>query len=272
MSGHCPDCGNTACVCALISSDKNKITNKTIAVWFSCGVASAVAVKKTIELYGKDNNILILNNPIKEEDEDNLRFLKDVERWLDVKIEFVRSKEYPSQSCADVWEKRKYMSGIGGAPCTMILKKRARQDWQKDNHVDYHVLGFTVDEKKRHEKFIKTEIDNVLSVLIDANLTKDDCFKIVQDAGIDLPRIYLLGYPNANCIGCVKSQSPSYWQIVKENHPEVFNQRAEQSRRIGCKLLKYKGKRVFLDELPNDFKRVKLRKTNFECGIFCEEN
>jgi hypothetical protein len=245
--------------------------NKVIAVWFSCGAASAVAAKRTIEKYGKDNTIRVLNNPIKEEDSDNLRFLKDVEKWLGIEIEFVTSKEYPSQSCVDVWEKRKYMSGVLGAPCTMILKKRARQDWEKENPVDWHVLGFTVDEKKRHEKFIKSERDNVLPVLIEDNLTKDDCFKIIRNAGIELPRIYSLGYPNANCIACVKSSSPSYWQIVKDNHPHIFKERAEQSRRIKCKLLKYKGKRIFLDELPSDFKKVKLRKTNFECGIFCEE-
>jgi hypothetical protein len=51
---------------------------ETIVVWFSCGAASAVAAKKTIELYGETNIIRIVNNPIKEEHEDNQRFLKDV--------------------------------------------------------------------------------------------------------------------------------------------------------------------------------------------------
>ena len=41
------------------------MTNKTIVVWFSCGAASAVAAKLTVEKYGKHNNILIVNNPIK---------------------------------------------------------------------------------------------------------------------------------------------------------------------------------------------------------------
>ena len=53
--------------------------DKTITVWFSCGAASAVAAKKTIELYGQDNHIRVVNNPIKEEHPDNVRFLKDVE-------------------------------------------------------------------------------------------------------------------------------------------------------------------------------------------------
>ena len=47
--------------------------NKTIVVWFSCGAASAVAAKMTIDLYGADNTIRIVNNPIKEEHEDNQR-------------------------------------------------------------------------------------------------------------------------------------------------------------------------------------------------------
>jgi len=40
--------------------------DKTIVVWFSCGAASAVAAKMTIDLYGADNTIRIVNNPIKE--------------------------------------------------------------------------------------------------------------------------------------------------------------------------------------------------------------
>ena len=41
--------------------------DKDITVWFSCGAASAVAAKKTIENYGACNNIRVVNNPIKEE-------------------------------------------------------------------------------------------------------------------------------------------------------------------------------------------------------------
>ena len=55
---------------------------QTIAVWFSCGAASAVAAKMTIDKYGKDYRVLVVNNPIKEEDEDNVRFKKDVEQWI----------------------------------------------------------------------------------------------------------------------------------------------------------------------------------------------
>ena len=34
-----------------------------IAVWFSCGAASAVAAKLTIERYGATHDIRVVNNP-----------------------------------------------------------------------------------------------------------------------------------------------------------------------------------------------------------------
>lgn len=51
-----------------------------IAVWFSCGAASAVAAKLTIERYGATHNIRVVNNPVAEEDSDNQRFSADVQR------------------------------------------------------------------------------------------------------------------------------------------------------------------------------------------------
>jgi len=53
-----------------------------IAVWFSCGAASAVAAKKTLEKYGDICTVRVVNNPVAEEHPDNQRFLKDVERLL----------------------------------------------------------------------------------------------------------------------------------------------------------------------------------------------
>ena len=242
-----------------------------IAVWFSCGAASAVAAKMTVERYGKTHDIRVLNNPVAEEDEDNLRFLKDVEEWIGIKVESVRSEKYPDASAVTVWERRKFMSGPLGAPCTTELKKHARQEWEKRNPCDWHVLGFTADEKTRHDRFVLTERSNVLPVLIDEGITKARCFSILQSAGIALPRIYSMGYPNANCIGCVKATSATYWSHVKKMHPDVFAARAEQSRRIGARLVRHKGKRMFLDEMPDGAKGRSMKSMDFECGLFCEE-
>jgi hypothetical protein len=244
---------------------------KTIAVWFSCGAASAVAAKKTIEKYSNTHLIRVINNPVTEEHKDNQRFLKDVESWIGIKIEYATNPKYPNNSAYDVWERKKYMSGVSGAPCTFELKKKARQLWESQNKVDYHVLGFTLDEQNRHNRFVERERENVLPILIEEKITKADCFNIIKKAGIKLPEIYSMGYPNANCIGCVKATSATYWNLVREKHPEIFNLRSDQSRRLGVKLCTYKGKRLFLDELLPDAKGRSLKNMDFECGIFCEE-
>lgn len=242
-----------------------------IAVWFSCGAASAVAAKKTIEKYGASCTVRIVNNPVLEEDFDNRRFLWDVEKWLGVKVEIAVNKNFPDASAKDIWAKRKFMSSLHGAPCTVELKKEARYQWERENKADWHVLGFTAGERGRHERFILTERSNVLPVLIDARVTKADCFKIIKDAGIALPRVYEMGYPNANCIGCVKATSPTYWNHVRKMHPAVFKDRAEQSRELRAKLVRHKGERIFLDELPEDARGAPMKTMQLECGIFCEE-
>lgn len=245
---------------------------KIIAVWFSCGAASAVAAKKTIEKYKDTHVVRVINNPVKEEDTDNVRFLKDVEKWIGTKIEFCINERFPDCSAETVWKNRKYMSGIRGAPCTLELKKRARQQWERENKWDYLVMGFTYDEIDRHENFKLSERENILPVLIDERITKEDCFKILNEAGIRLPELYHKGFPNANCIGCVKATSPDYWNLVRKEFPDIFNERAKMSRGIGCRLTRYKGKRIFLDELPVCAKGRGLKKMkNIECGIFCEE-
>jgi hypothetical protein len=241
---------------------------ETIVVWFSCGAASAVAAKLTVDKYQDDYNILIVNNPVDEEDEDNIRFMNDVGKWIGKDIIHARNSSFPTTSAVDVWDKKKYMSGINGAPCTLILKKGARYEFEKNHDIAWHVLGFTFDEISRHERFTKFERHNVIPVLIEKKITKPMCFDILTKAGISLPRVYLMGYPNANCIGCVKATSPTYWNHVRKMNPETFKERSDQSRRLGVRLVRYKGKRIFLDELPTDAKGRGMK--SYECGIFCD--
>lgn len=241
-----------------------------IAVWFSCGAASAVAAKLTLDKY-PNCDVRIVNNPVIEEHEDNLRFLKDCERWFGKEIEYAINKDFPECSAETVWEKRRYMAGHAGAPCTHQLKKMARQQWEIEHEPRWHVLGFTIDEKSRYDRFTMLERPNVLPILIEQGITKAKCFEIINAAGIKRPAIYDLGYPNANCIGCVKGQYGKYWNLVRKTYPEIFERRAEQSRRLGVKLWKVSDSdRRFLDELPEDYDDGQMI-MDFECGIFCEE-
>jgi len=80
------------------------------------------------------------------------------------------------------------MSGVAGAPCTIELKKEARTEWERNNTWHHCVLGFTVEEKKRHDRFVLTE-RQLLPVLIENNFTKQDCIDFITEHGIDPPRM-----------------------------------------------------------------------------------
>lgn len=243
-----------------------------IAVWFSSGAASAVALKRVVERYGNLCTIRAINNPVKQEDSDNVRFLHDVEAWAGVTVEFATHEKYPTGDVEQVWDDAKAMSFPRGAPCTERVKRGARQRWERDNHHDWLVMGFTADELKRHKMFSLTERSNILPILIDEGITKERCYEIIREAGIALPRVYEMGYPNANCLGCVKATSPTYWNHVRKQNPDVFNSRSEQSRRLGVKLVRVKNKRVFLDTLDPAAKGRPLKSMKaVECGLFCEE-
>lgn len=238
-----------------------------IVVWFSCGAASAMAAKMTLEKYGDICEVVVVNNPIKEEDEDNQRFRRDVEKWLGITIGSAINSKYKSCSCVEVWDDREYMSGTKGAPCTLVLKKQARYEWEIKNRPDWTVMGYTKEEKDRFDNFQLNERPASLYIL--ENITKAECFFEIVNAGIELPDVYKKGMPNANCIGCVKATSPTYWNHVRKVYPEQFKQRAEQSREIGARLVRVKGKRIFLDELDPNAKGRPMKNIKIECGLFC---
>jgi len=254
----------------MTGEELNPAPNDNIAVWFSCGAASAVAWQETIRRFPQCN-VTAVYNPVVEEDQDNIRFGREVAAWLCSDLIIWKSKAFPSASAVEVWEKRKGMAFPHGAPCTTELKKKARQEFESTHKVDWHVLGFTAEERKRYDRFVLSERENVLPVLIDAGLTKQGCIDRLTNAGIAPPRVYEMGYPNANCIGCVKATSPTYWNLVRRTFPDIFRARAEQSRKLGARLVRVRGDRIFLDELDPTAKGRPLKKMQTDCGIFCEE-
>lgn len=234
-----------------------------IVVWFSCGDASAVAAKLAIKKYaGRD--LVVARICIDSEHWDNDRFAQDCERWYGYPITELRSKEYADTW--DVWTKRRYIAGIKGAPCTTELKKVVRKEFQRWN--DIHVFGYTVEEKQRAETFRENNPDIVCDFpLIDAELGKPDCHALVRATGIELPMMYRLGFDNNNCIGCPKGGA-GYWNMIRKHFPATFDRMAKLSRELGCRLIKIKKTRVFLDELPPDMGRQK-DEVKIECSPHC---
>ena len=242
-----------------------------IVCWFSCGAASAVATKLAIAKYDLLYEVIVARCIVKEEHPDNDRFAADCEKWFGLPIINLMAEEYAG-SVYNVITKRKYISGVDGAPCTMLLKKKVREDFQRPD--DTHVFGYCAEEQERFDDFLDANNINVEVPLIDRGLSHANALAMIENAGIELPQMYKLGYQHNNCIGCVKSSGAGYWNKIKIDFPERFWMMAGMSRALGVKMIKItvsKGKeeRIYLDELKPGVGRYK-DEPEIQCGIFCE--
>lgn len=219
-------------------------------IWWSTGAASFVAAQLTL----RDNPAaLLVRCETNNEDPDNYRFEADAVRRLNQTITLLRSEEYAN--VWDVWQKRRYMAGINGAPCTSEMKVAPRLAFQRPD--DVHVFGYTADrdDVERFDRLRETYFElAVRAPLIEAGITKAASLAMVMSAGIALPRSYAMGFPNANCLrtGCVKATSPAYWALYRHHFPENFKRTADYAREIGARLTRLKGERAFIDEIPDD--------------------
>ena len=230
--------------------------------WFSCGAASAVATKLAI---ANSDDVVVAYCEVKEEHPDNKRFLKECEEWFGQEIVVLKNDKFDG-SIYNVFEKRRIITTPYGAPCTMLLKKEVRKNFEKPT--DRQVFGYTVEESHRLDRFIDANNDvDVWAILIERGLTKNDCLAMINEAGIELPEMYKLGYINNNCIGCVKG-GMGYWNKIRVDFPDHFKRASELERKLGCTILKDKNGQLYLDELdPN--RGVYESEHDIECGIFC---
>lgn len=212
--------------------------------WFSCGAASAVATKLS-------NPDVIAYCEVGSEDEDNARFMADCIPWFGMEITRLSNPRY--RDTWSVWAERRYLAGINGAPCTGELKVAPRLAFQRPD--DIHIFGYTADSSDMQRAEALRENWPELQIetpLIDRGLTKAACFSLINSAGIRLPRVYVMGFPNANCIPCVKATSPAYWALVRLRFPIEFDRMAKLSRELDVRLTRINGVRIFIDEIPVD--------------------
>lgn len=240
-------------------------SNQRVVCWFSCGDASAVATVLAMRKYAGTHDVVIARIVIPSEHPDNERFSEDCQEWFGQPIIRLQSDEY--RDTWDVWERRKYIAGIAGAPCTGELKKAVRFKFQR--HDDIHIFGYTIEEQKRAETFRRNNFDVAVDFpCIDAGLGKPDCHALVRAAGIELPAMYRLGFSNNNCIGCPKGGA-GYWNMIRRHFPEQFGRMVELSRRLGARLIKQDGQRIFLDELRPET-GLQNDEPDISCSPLCE--
>lgn len=234
--------------------------------WFSCGVTSAVACKIAID-EGKDVDLWYIETGA--EHPDNNRFIADCEWWYGRRILRARSNRF---NCPLDVAKKELFNTPYGAPCTKYLKKEVRQKHIMPCYSSdvIHILGFeyTKHEVNRALRWKEQQTPNCYFPLIEHRLTKKDCLLMLKKAGIEIPTMYKLGYHNNNCIGCFKAGA-GYWNKIRVDFPDVFNEVAEVEVETKHTILKKDGKQLYLKDLPpNAGYHTDLDIP--ECGLFCD--
>jgi len=232
---------------------------------FSCGAASAVATKIALQKYKDTHEIFIARWVIDDEHPDNERFHADCEKWFGQEIIKRQSEKY--KWVFDVFEHKKYFRAAGGrkAICSQHLKKTVAQKFVSEYQIDVTVLGYDYGEEARAERFKKYNFDTpAVFPLIDECVTKEDCLEIIRRQGIEIPKMYKLGFRCNNCIPCIQAGKGS-WNLVRKHFPDVYNRMAKLEREFDFAVF-MDG--VFLDELdPNAGNNKELE---VKCSMFCE--
>jgi hypothetical protein len=126
---------------------------------------------------------------------------------------------------------------------------------------------------------------NPIFPLLQMGMSKEDCIEYVQNANIEVPITYKMGYNNNNCFqtGCVQG-GIGYWQQIRRQEPNKFYNMATWEHLLTdlkgepVTMLKDQvtGNKLFLvphEDYPDviDISQKKGRPTEplMECNGFC---
>lgn len=245
---------------------------KDIICWWSGGITSAVACKTAIDLFKGRCRVIMIDTG--NEDEDTYRFKDDCELWYGQEIEVISWIGTKYSNIQEVWEKHTSLNVATGAICSTELKRKVREEWQKTNTFEYQIFGFEFDKKEFNRALGLTlnhpKTKSIYPLLM-MGYDKDKCLEVVTNAGIEIPRMYKIGFRNNNCFktGCVQG-GIGYWQKMKRDFPDKFKAMAEMEHKLTNK----KGEPVtMLKDQSNDAKDlVKISGIKWKQFIFLEKH
>ncbi len=229
--------------------------------WLSAGVSSFMAGW----LAGDIDEWIYID--IEDQHKDSIRFIRDIENAIGREVKILRSTQYRTvEDCVLAFGGFRNPHN-GFAPCTNWMKKRVRKEWEAV-HSDFeltYVWGFDLKERARAERTVEANPQAEHEFpLIEKYLSKEDVHGLFErNFNFKRPVMYEMGYPNNNCIGCVKG-GMGYWNRIRKDFPDVFKSRSELERKVGHSIFK----ECYLDEL--DPARGNMNTEIFpECGIMC---
>ena len=221
----------------------------TDVVMFSGGVASYCAAKRV-------PGAILLFADTGMEDEDLYRFLDDAELRLNNKIIRLSHGLTPWE----LFHQRGMIGNTHADLCSRILKRELLDKWIADNTDNPTVhFGFDASEEHRLEGVRRAKPYRCDAPLLWAPVLmfKQQQFDILEADGIELPRLYRMGFQHNNCGGfCIKAGHAQFARLLHKM-PERYAFHEEQEQ----KFRREKGKDVAIlrDRIGGDTKPLTLK-------------
>lgn len=201
-------------------------------VLFSGGLGSYFTAKRLIEQGISRQDIILLFTDTKTEDEDLYRFLGDATKKLDIPLTSLSD----GRTIWEVFKDVKYLGNTRIDPCSRILKRELSKAFIKqfDPKECVVYLGFDWTEINRFEKAKKAWLPYVIkSPMCDAPyIDKEEMKSMLAEDGIELPRLYKMGFAHNNCGGgCVKAGLGHFAKLLDE-FPERYAEWEQHEQEI----------------------------------------
>jgi len=189
-------------------------------VSFSGGLGSWLAAKRVAKQYGTDDLLLVFTDTLME-DEDLHRFLYEAAADVGGELVILTDGRDPWQVFTD----KKFMGNTRIAHCSKELKSKPFEKWLKEQNFDDFIVYLGIDwtEEHRliaHRKYVKHRVE---APMCDKPfLSKQDILNELELSGIELPRLYKLGFSHNNCGGgCVKA-GQGQWAMLYRAMPARY--------------------------------------------------
>ena len=199
---------------------------------YSGGVCSWNAAKRVVEQYGSDNTLLLFADT-KMEDEDLYRFLNEGAEILDTELKILADGRNPWEVFEDV----KFLGNSRVDPCSRILKRDLIRKWVEDNYTHEECViymgmdwteGHRLERTQGHWQPYTVKAPMVEKPL----LMKEQMLKNAEDAGLEIPRLYKMGFPHNNCGGfCIKA-GQAHFNLLLNSMPERYDYHEKQEARL----------------------------------------
>ncbi|HEY5657934.1 MAG TPA: hypothetical protein VIY27_09110 [Myxococcota bacterium] len=205
-------------------------------VMFSGGVGSWAAARRVAERHGTDELTLLFADT-RIEDEDLYRFLDEASADIGARLVKVADGRTPW----DVFRDVRFLGNTRVDPCSRVLKRELCDRWLAENCDPERTrvyLGISWDEEHRFTRAKERLASlgwNARAPLCEEPLPPlGDGWAIrwLEQAGIEPPRLYRMGFPHNNCGGfCVKA-GQAHFKLLLEKLPERYAHHERQEEEL----------------------------------------